>query len=248
MKFSRVSNFIDKYGILKGISLYLDIKFGRLSTIKIPGIKAPFFLRKNTTDVAMFDQIFLLDDYKIDFSFEPKVIIDAGANIGLFSILMKNRFPDAKLICIEPDKENCEVLKKNLGTYNNVEIVNAGLWNTATKLNVLDKYNAGHSAMVVEEDTMNGTVNAVTIDSLMQGYDLNHVDVLKIDIETSEKELFLKNYEQWLPKVQVIIIELHDWLRPGCSRVFFEAINKTFSDYAYSVCGENTVVENKDQV
>ena len=143
MKCSRVSNFIDKYGILKGISLYLDIKFGRLSTIKIPGIKAPLFLRKDTTDVAMFDQVFLLDDYKIDFSFEPKVIIDAGANIGLFSILLKNRFPEAKIICIEPDKENCEVLKKNLSPYNNVEIVNAGLWNSLTKLNVLDKYRCG---------------------------------------------------------------------------------------------------------
>jgi FkbM family methyltransferase len=243
MKFSRVSNFIEKYGILKGIGLYLDIKFGRLSNIKIPGIKAPLYLRKDTTDVAMFDQVFLLDDYKIDFSFEPKVIIDAGANIGLFSILMKNRFSEAKIICIEPDHQNCEVLRKNLSPYNNVEIVNAGVWNTTTKLNVLDKYNAGHSAMVVEEDAINGKVAAVTIDSLMQAYALNHIDILKIDIETSEKELFLKNYEQWLPKVKVIIIELHDWLKPGCSRSFFEAINNSFSNYSYSVCGENIVID-----
>jgi FkbM family methyltransferase len=189
MKFNRLSNFIDKYGILKGISLYVDIRSGRLSTIKIPGIKTPFFLRKDTTDVAMFDQVFLLDEYKIDFSFEPEVIIDVGANIGLFSILMKNRFPGAKVICIEPDKENCEVLKKNLSSYNNVEIVNAGLWNSLTKLNVLDKYKAGHSARVVEEDAINGDVPAVTIDSLMKAFGLEQVDILKIDIETSEKDV-----------------------------------------------------------
>jgi FkbM family methyltransferase len=244
MKFSRVSNFIDKYGILKGIGLYLDIKFGRSSKIKIPGLKAPFFLRKDTTDVAMFDQVFLYDDYKIEFSFEPKIIIDAGANVGLFSILMKNRFPAAKVICIEPDKENCEVLRKNLSPYNNVEIVNAGLWNSVTKLTIQDKYNAGHSALVVEEDAINGKVSAVTIGSLMQSYGLQQIDILKIDIETSEKEVFLKNYEQWLPKVRVIIIELHDWLKPGCSKVFFEAINKSFSNYSYLVCRENTVIEN----
>jgi FkbM family methyltransferase len=248
MNFSRVSNFIDKYGLLKGIGLYLDIKFGRLSAVKIPGIKSPFFLRKNTSDVAVFDQVFLLDDYKIDFSFEPKTIIDAGANIGLFSILMKNRFPGAKVICIEPDNESCEVLKKNLSSYDNVDIENAGLWNSITRLNVVDKYNGGHSAMVVEEDAVNGKVAAVTIDSLMQTYCLNHIDILKIDIETSEKELFLKNYEQWLPKVRMIIIELHDWLRPGCSGVFFEAVNKTFISYSYSVCGENTIIENKNRV
>ncbi|MEP7374238.1 MAG: FkbM family methyltransferase [Chitinophagaceae bacterium] len=246
MKFSRVSNFIDKYGILKGIGLYLDIKFGRLSKITVPGIKAPIFLRKDTTDVAMFDQVFLHDDYKIDFSFEPKVIVDAGANVGLFSILMKNRFPEAKIICIEPNKENCEVLKKNLSPYHNVEIVNAGVWNSITKLNIFDKYNAGFSALVVEEDAVDGGVDAITIDSLMQTYGLERIDILKIDIETSEKELFLENYEQWLPKIRMIIIELHDWLKPGCSRVFFEAINKTIKNYSYSVSNENTIVENKD--
>ena len=246
MKFSRVSHFIDKYGILKGAGLYLDIKFNRLSKIKIPGIKAPFLLRKGTTDVAMFDQVFLLDEYKIDFSFEPEVIIDAGANIGLFSILMKNRFPEARIICVEPDKENCEVLKKNLDVYSDVQIVNAGLWNSITKLNVVDKYQAGHSALVVEEDVVNGEVPAVTIDNLFQTYGLEQVDILKIDIETSEQKLFLKNYEPWLPKVRMIIIELHDWLKPGCSRAFFEAINKTIKNYTYSVCGENTIIENKD--
>jgi FkbM family methyltransferase len=248
MKFSRVSNFIDRYGMLKGMGLYLDIKLGRLSKIKIPGIKTPVFLRTQTTDVAMFDQAFLHDDYAIEFSFEPEFIIDAGANVGLFSILMKNRYPGAKVICIEPDKDNCEVLKKNLSSYNNVEIVQAGLWNSITKLTVLDKYKAGHSALVVEEDNVKGDIPAVTIDSLIQAYGREQVDVLKIDIETSEKELFLKNYEHWLPKVRMIIIELHDWLKPDCSRVFFEAINKTFKSYTYSVCGENTVIERKDFV
>jgi len=248
MRLKRVSNFIDKYGILKGVGLYLDIKFGRLSNIKIPGIKAPLLLRKDTTDAAMFDQVFLHDEYKIGFSFEPKVIIDAGANIGLFSILMKNRFPEARVICIEPDQENHEVLKRNLGPYNQVEIVNAGLWNSVTKLTIRDKYNAGHSALVVEEDAIKGKVDAVTIDSVIQSYDLERIDILKIDIETSEKDLFLKNFEQWLPKVRVIIIELHDWLKPGCSRVFFEAVNKTLNTYSYSVCGENTIIENKDWV
>jgi FkbM family methyltransferase len=161
---------------------------------------------------------------------------------------MKSRFPNAKIICVEPDSDNFEALKKNLNSYTGVEAINAGLWHLDTKLNVVDKYNAGYSAMTVEEDPMKGNVRAVTVDGLMQAHGLDHIDVLKIDIETSENEVFSKNYESWLPKVKVIIIELHDWLRPGCSRVFFEAVHQCWKNYSYSVCGENTVLENKDLI
>jgi hypothetical protein len=78
----------------------------------------------------------------------------------------------------------------------------------------------------------------------MENFGLKTIDVLKIDIETSEKTVFLNNYEEWLPKVRLIIIELHDWLEPGCSTIFFEAINKMFGNYSTLVKGENTIIEN----
>jgi FkbM family methyltransferase len=226
--------------------MYLDIKYNRLSKIRVPGIKETIFLRKDTSDVAIFEQIFLRGDYDLDFKFHPQTVVDAGAHIGLFSILMKNRFPGAKIICIEPDKNNYEALNKNISGYDNVETVRAGLWNSDTQLEIVDRYHAGHSALTVEENVETGSVPGVTISNVMESYGLKTIDVLKIDIETSEMELFLRNYEDWLPKVRMIIIELHDWLKPGCSKIFFEAINRSFEDYSYSVCGENTIIEKKD--
>ncbi|QEC67082.1 FkbM family methyltransferase [Panacibacter ginsenosidivorans] len=245
-KFSRIACFIDKYGIFKGISLYFVFKFKHATKIKVPGISSAFFLRKNTSDAAVFDQVFLHGDYNINFSFVPTVIVDAGANIGLFTIVMKNRFPEAKVICVEPDKDNYEILKKNVSGYKNVELMHAGLWSSETKLNVVDKYEMGHSALVVEENKEKGDVQAITIDMLMRTQHIDRIDVLKIDIETSERELFLQNYEEWLPKVRLIIIELHDWMKDGCSKPFFEAINKSFNKYSYAICGANTIIENKD--
>jgi hypothetical protein len=66
-----------------------------------------------------------------------------------------------------------------------------------------------------------------------------------LDIETSEKMLFLDNYEDWLPRVNVLIIELHDWLEDGCARPFFEAVNKTFPKYKYLIQGDNTIIINQ---
>ena len=244
MNFKRVSNFISKYGFRKGVGLYLYIKFSRLSKIRVPGIKDSILLRKDTSDVAIFDQVFLQGEYDIDFNFQPQSIVDAGAHIGLFSVLMKNKFPDSRIVCIEPDRSNYETLTQNLAGYPNIQTVQAGLWNSTTKLELVDRYHAGHSALTVKENIEHGTIPGVTITSLMEDFRLKSIDVLKIDIETSEKVVFLDNYEEWLPKVRLIIIELHDWLEPGCSTVFFEAINRMFGNYSTSVKGENTIIEN----
>ena len=246
MNFIRVLNFVSKYGFRKGVGIYLDIKYKRLSNIRVPGVKEPILLREDTSDVAIFDQVFLDGDYDIGFKFQPQTIVDAGANIGLFSIIMKNRFPGAKIICIEPDKSNYDTLTKNLSGYANVDLVQAGLWNSITKLELVDRYKAGHSALTVKENAAQGTIPSVTVTSLMETFGLKSIDVLKMDIETCEKEVFQKNYEEWLPGVRMIIIELHDWLEPGCSAVFFNAIDKMYGNYSCSMNGENTIIENRN--
>ena len=118
----------------KALVFIVRLKSGRVASIKIPGIQYPFSLRKGSSDIAIFEQVFLQGDYDIEFSFTPDVIIDAGANVGLFSIVMKSKFPAAKIICIEPDKDNCGLLRKNLAEYGNTEIVCAGLWNSDNKI------------------------------------------------------------------------------------------------------------------
>jgi FkbM family methyltransferase len=246
MKLKRLATFIDKYGIRKGAGLYSNLKLNRVNPINVPGIAQPLYLRKGTSDMAIFDQVFLLGEYDIALPFQPEIIVDAGANVGLFAAAMKSRFPQAKMICIEPDGDNYKMLEKNLKGYTNVDLVHAGLWNSNTRLDIADRYKEGHSALAVEENEATGNVPAITMDKLISDFALPKIDLLKIDIETSEKELFSKNYEQWLPKVRTIVIELHDWLREGCSKTFFDAIDKTFSNYRYSICGENTIIENKD--
>ena len=78
----------------------------------------------------------------------------------------------------------------------------------------------------------------------MKKYEINHIDLLKIAIKTSEKQVFASNYYKWLPNVKNIIIELHDHKEPGCARAFFEAINKCLINYTYSIIGENTIIRN----
>ena len=234
------------FGKVSGLRLFVNFKTGNLDNIKVPNIKTTISLRNGTSDTPTFFQIFLYNEYDLHFIKDPKVIIDGGANIGLFTVLMKNKFPDAKIISIEPDKENFEMLKKNVASYPGVSCENCGLWNTETNLNVSDKMDRGKWGMIVEETKGEGNVKAISIKNIMDKYSLDRIDILKLDIETSEKKVFLDNYESWLPKTKMVIIELHDFMEEGCSRAFFTAINKTFTNYEYMIKGENTAIINND--
>jgi hypothetical protein len=66
-------------------------------------------------------------------------------------------------------------------------------------------------------------VNALTMDKLLEIAQTDTFDILKLDIEGGEVELFSSNYETWLDKTNVIIIELHDRLRDGCSKNLYSA-------------------------
>ena len=239
---------IQYFGVWHGLKLQLQLLIGATHSIKLPSYKFPFTLRKNTSDQSTFEQVFLNNEYHLDFIKDPKVIIDGGANIGLFTIKMKKDFADAKIICIEPDPDNFETLQHNLKNYEAVYFENAGLWNKDTQLKVYDKYNCGKWGMVVEEDIQNGNIQALSIETLMKKHQLTQIDILKIDIETSEKQLFSDNYSNWLPKVKTIIIELHDRMDPGCAKSFFTAINNCYTNYKYSTLGENVIITNLDLV
>ena len=76
----------------------------------------------------------------------------------------------------------------------------------------------------------------------MQQFNMPHIDVLKLDIEGSEKEVFEENFEKWLPLTKVLIIELHDEMKKGCSRAVFNAMNKF--DFSFDTKGENIIFTN----
>lgn len=241
--FSTLYLYIIRFGFFKGFEILFRYKTGRLKTVKLPGIAHPFNLRPNTSDLPTFHQVFIADEYNIRIKGQPSYIIDGGANIGLFAIYIKNRYPDAQIICIEPDPENFKLLEQNLAPYPGVHCMQYGIWDKDTRLRVYDKFDSGKWGMVVEEDLEKGTINSITIDTLIRKYQLPHVDVLKLDIETSEKQLFSNVDIPWLNSVGMMIVELHDRMEPGCSKAFFDALSRSNKPYAYSTQGENTVIE-----
>ena len=244
---TKIKDFLPYYnlfGFKEGYKLYKKLSSTDLNDIQLYGIKHPIHLRKNEkSDLEVFKQVFVEKQYHPHHMKSPKIIIDAGGNVGLFSVLMKNKFPESHIITIEPDPENFQMAQKNLQNYDNVQLLNKGLWSNDVKLKILD-LDAAKWGIRVVEDNENGKIEAVCINTIMKENNLDRIDLLKMDIEGSEKEVFGKNYEVWLPKVKILVIELHDFMLKDTSRVVFETLHKMWPQYHLFVSGENLVIEN----
>jgi FkbM family methyltransferase len=207
-------------------------------------------LRQGGSDLKVFEQVFRFLQYGIVESFKPiNTIIDAGANIGLSSIFFSEILGSPKIIGIEPEKNNFQQALLNTKDYPNVRIINAALWPTNKKLFISNQSDAASWAFTVNENNKNDEncvrTNAISISEILKTTAWEKVDLLKIDIEGAEKILFSDiSTEEWLPRVGIIIIELHDWIVPGAALAFFRAISK-LQNIEFMLSGENIVIINK---
>lgn len=201
--------------------------------------KEPFYYREE--DEPIVNDILRNQPYRIEQpGFEPELIIDGGANIGMSAVYFRNRYLTAHIISVEPEKNNYNLLLKNIKPYDNIVPVRSAIWPSKTVVTVVNK-EMGTAAFMVEERNSQEAIKTVTIPMLMKGYDT--IDILKLDIEGAEKELFEDPaVDSWLEKTKVLIIELHDRIKPGCSYAFFNSIHKY--RWHLHVNGENIILFN----
>jgi hypothetical protein len=87
-------------------------------------------------------------------------------------------------------------------------------------------------------------VRAMSMATLMAHCGLDHIDLLKLDIEGAEKDVFEAADLQWMDRVRTIAVELHDRMRPGCGHAFFTASSRTPRNYEVH---EYLVIATQDQ-
>jgi FkbM family methyltransferase len=214
------------------------------SLLKIdrPDIEFPFYLRVPSSDVPTFEQIFIRQDYNFDVKKTPKTIIDAGANIGLASLYFSNKFPNSNIIAIEPEESNFELLKRNIAPYANITPIRGALWHENKRINLVDPDLGKWAFMTQAQDSdeeglgeILHEVEGMTVDTIMKEQGIEQIDILKIDIEGAEREVF-RDPSSWLRKVDTLIVELHERMKSGCNRSFYNSTN-SFDDEWFQ--GEN---------
>jgi FkbM family methyltransferase len=226
----RVRRLWPKFGFKEAVRVALAERINGEFRCRVPHSSRHVSLRSRTSDLACFAKVFLHEEYQSPFPTEPTVIVDAGANIGMATLYYSQTYPKARILSIEPEPSNFEMLTRNCGDLPNVTLVHGALWFEEKEL-VLENPNAEKWAFSVVESQSapraeSQKVAALTVPGILKRLGADHIDIFKMDVEGAELELFGNGADAWLGSVRQLVIELHDRFRPGCAQVFYTAVGR----------------------
>ena len=142
---------------------------------------------------------------------------DIGSNIGLISkqLLMKNN-PIKKFHCIEPEKNNFEILKNNLIQFKNVLFYNFALTNNKLKRRkiFLNKNNFGDFSLLKNSDNHYSIIKTVNINlffkKIISKYKIKNI-IYKSDTQGFDEVLIFSLDKKILNKIDILILEISNF-------------------------------------
>jgi FkbM family methyltransferase len=132
-------------------------------------------------------------------------IIDGGASVGNFSVMIRRCYPTAHIYAFEPTPHSYHALKKNFDNDTLFTPYNLALASVSGELQL--KYNPDLPEISTPDDKGNLKVQTTTLDAFCQKNKITTIDLLKLDVESYEQEV-LKGAKESLKNIKHILIEV----------------------------------------
>ena len=167
----------------------------------------------------------------------PASVVDVGANVGQFSMLIRNRFPSATIYAIEPVRKTFQALENNFYDDNKVMLTNKTISNFCGISKIaFDEDNSALSHLVngnicsgqneIIEDT-----EVQTLDLFVEENNIKFIDILKIDVETFERHV-LEGARKTLEKTHYLFLEIT--VEDNDNYTFSELVSLLYSKDSYN--------------
>lgn len=159
-------------------------------------------------DERFIREILVGEEYKYLYDYDT--VVDLGANIGTFSLWI---YPHAKRIyAVEPNPKAMRLLEQTIKDNKLYKIIPVEAAVTGTNG---ERYLKDTEDVVYGSGTINDgeglVVKSLTIDALMNDHNIAYIDLLKVDIETSEVELFASSgFKSVANRIGTIVGEYHN--------------------------------------
>jgi FkbM family methyltransferase len=179
----------------------------------------PILLRPGSEDAATVTNTVVRGEWgAFSAPAAPRWMIDAGAYIGDTTAYFLSRFPTLRALALEPNPASYALALENLRPYGERAVVlNAGLWGTEGSAHVAGEFT--HAAI----GPTGIEIRTVDVPALLRQFSIDHVDILKMDVEGAECSILSADPGAWLPKVSLLLLEIHGPTAMSVVRPILEA-------------------------
>ena len=168
-----------------------------------------------------------------------KIVIDGGANIGDYSLLINKIIPSCKVFCFEPVNNTFNTLLSKTKNIDNINAINKGLYkeNCSMNMNVYDSHT--HSSLYEMQKFSNEQLKTqesilVKGDDFLKENSIEKVDFLKIDIEGAEYDALL-GFKQSILEGKIRVIQFEYGLKNISTKKLLIDYYEFFENIGYIV-------------
>jgi len=173
------------YVYFDGNKIYYDSKYG------LAGYQSILARHQNLLKIAGVKNV--------------KTMVDIGANVGFFSMLVRHLYPKSKIYAFEPMPITYRALSRNFEGDKRTKIFNMAIFNKNANLRM--SFNGQNSAISKIEIKGDLYIKAKRLDNLTHDNKIDKIDILKIDVETFE-DYVLRGARETLAKTKYLFIEI----------------------------------------
>lgn len=168
----------------------------------------------------------------------PRVIFDLGGHIGVFSVWVRQLFPQAQVVALEPNPDNYRLLTKNL-TENGLETKTVAIPGAVTATNqevelFLARHNNAHSLVRGGESVSDQSIRVAghALKSLVAKYAPDGDYAFKMDIEGAEYDV-LEASREVVARARFVVMEWH--FRPEEKSARRAWLERTFTELGFTL-------------
>ncbi len=186
----------------------------------------------------LMEETFRMQSYRAALDKGDQTIIDLGAYIGDTAIAFHKYA--RKIYALEPAKDAYECMLRNVKELELEKVVpiNKGLWEYTGKQRLYSSNisETGATLSPFSPYKRGFDIDVLSIDDFFEEYKIDHVDLMKVDIEGSEYEILKsKGFANVADKIDRIIIEAHPFFIPGVAGAAIWAIPQILDKFGF-VC------------
>jgi FkbM family methyltransferase len=232
---SRRAAYFDE--LLRFVSVRTGVTHSR-----VPEFGHPLALRCGTADIIALLRVVRERIYDFPMRATPQRILVLGAHVGYGALWLARRFPEARILCIEPNAASYRMLALNTLPVLRIQTICAAAWHGPTRLGVRNRM-LGDWGMQLHDQMPDSdrVIPARSVSDLLAMAGWDQVDLVVCDVQGAEAAVFADPGQRWLRTLDTLAIFLHENARAQ----FLDHARVCFDPAFYGQAGssELTVIE-----